>query len=253
MKKRIIIISISATLVVAIVIALICLAPLIRLKKYMNTLEKKQYAFNCEYYAEINGNSKNSISGTIEGYRDNPYTYGKVYIDDNKLTTVYVEDGGDILINLKPVIMQMIEEVAPDDTKWHMLKYTVKNTYVSLDQCSDVMDTDFQGMIDEATECKYSVKKLSNPPETKSIDLDDLNKVQAYKITTDTDIEEIIIVLGVNSDGETIGSVIIDDKMIYLEAQLEYDTGKTDEISMPEESFSEYEIGIFKTLLKMFK
>lgn len=252
MKKRILIFTGGLLLIVAIVVVIICLYPYIRLKQYVDMLEKQQYSYNCSYYVELNGINSQSFNGKIKGYRDNPYTSAKVYLNDKKVTDVYVEDEGAILVNLKPLIVQMVDALTAENKKLNMLKYTVKNTYVSVDQCSKVLDADLQGKIDEAINCKYSVKKLSNPPSTKNINID-LKSVQAYKITTNTYIEEIIIVIGLNSEGETIGSFIIDDENLYLEAQLDYDTDDTDDISLPEESFSSYEISVFKSLYKMFK
>lgn len=252
MKKRIILISIGAFLLVSIIVTVIVIFPYIRLLKYANTLKNEKYAYTCQYNLEYKGSKNYNFTGTIKGYRDEPYTYGKIYLEDTKVTEVYVSDEGEALFNLKPIILMLIDKVSEEHSEFNILRLTVKNTYVSLNQCKDLLGVDTQAIIDENLASNYKVKCISKIPETKYIDIK-LKDVQGYKINTSTEIEEIIFVLGKDENGNTVGNVIIDDENLYLEATLNYDTKDTDDIKFPEESFSSFEINVFETIYKLFK
>ena len=246
MKKKLLILIPAIVLSIA-VIVLIVLFPYIRLLNFVNDLKNEQYTYTCFYYLELKDTEK-FFEGSVEGCKDAQSVYGKIYLEDKKITEIYANNE-DCLINVSPLISDRLDSI---DLMNINLDLFIKDTYITLEQCSEILDVDIESKISEILNCEYSVKTTAQAPDLKFLELD--NKIKnRYTISTDSMLGDFFILLGTNEEKNTVCNVILDQKEIYFEMSFSYDIGEVEEIYMPKKSLSAWEMYLLKQILNMMK
>ena len=233
MKKKLVVI-ISVVLLSIAIVALILLFPYIRLLNLANDLKNEQYSFRCSYYFELK-NIEKSFAGKVEGCKDTQTIYGKVYYENEMITEIYANDE-ECLINVSDLMGD------------NVLDLFIKDAYISLEQCSEILDVDIDSIINEVLNCEYTVKSISKSPSLKVLDADDKIK-NRYKISTDSVLEDFYVLLGVGDEKNTVCSIIIDKEEIYCELSFVCDIGEVEEIYMPKKTLSSMELYLLKQIL----
>ena len=233
MKKKLVVI-ISAVLLSIAIVALILLFPYIRLQNFANDLRNEQYSFGCSYYFELK-NIEKSFAGKVEGYKDTQTIYGKVYYENDMITEIYANDET-CLINVSALMGD------------NVLDLFIKDAYISLEQCSEILDVDIDSIINEVLNCEYTVKSVSKSPTLKILGAD--NKIKnRYKISTDSILEDFYILLGADEEENAVCNVIIEKEEMYWELSFVCDIGEVEEIYMPKKTLSSMELYLLKQIL----
>jgi hypothetical protein len=217
--------------------------PYLQLKKTIEVLKTSDYQFCADY--SIQGAAVplggTLMTGTLAGRKSGSLFYGEVQKDDAVYLEIYADESGECLFNIRP-LFDVLTSFLPK-----ILSVSIPDTYVSLEQLLEITGEDREGKtwtVSADTQgdasADYEIRRIESTADYEYFEVIPASGETTYEI-------------GIPKKEENRFSLKAKQDGITIEAELTVTPGETEAVEMPESSFSDSTIQLFKQVYQQWK
>lgn len=259
-RKLRIITTVTAIIIIALLILSAVYMPLLKLKLRLNELISDNYKFSA--VCNVSGMNLpvlgDEFAGEIKGSKGDEVLYAELIYEDKSYLEIYVDEEYEMVFNFEPLLQSLFAMITDKSLLQTAFNFFVKDNYISMEQIKDVTGLDiitisdteitsdvFKSLAGERNKnIKCSVKYLKNIADEHKI-LDDASMY--FQVSLEGNDTGLIIGMPRSSKDKRF-SLEITAENVTWKFVVEYRIMNSQGKEMPDNLVSETKIAILKKL-----